>query len=905
MLEEYSKRRDFSRTPEPGARSAEPSHGSLRFVVQKHRARRLHYDFRLELDGVLKSWAVPNGPSLDPREKRLATMVEDHPLDYRTFEGVIHRGSYGAGQVIVWDAGIYSPDEGGHLSFGNPAEAEERMREALEKGKLSISLRGHKMQGSWTLVRMSRGPNDWLLIKHKDRYVDSDRDVLENDRSVQSGLTLEDLKGGLLPDPPGAVQDRFGKTTAFPSRLKPMMALTADQPFSHQEWIFEPKLDGFRVLAYLRGGKVTLQSRNGKSLTREFPAIVDELQALPEELVLDGEVVALNERGLPDFSLLQQQVAERSRISGHDAVPLIYHPFDVVYVNGRDVRAAPLLDRKRLLSQVVVPGEHIKLVEFAEEEGERFFQTATQLGLEGMVAKRRDSVYEVGARSRSWLKVKAVLSQEFVIGGYTKGEGSRASTFGALLLGYYEDNELRYAGKVGSGFDHSKLATLHKRLTRLETEECPFALDPELEGITNRWVRPELVARVKFANWTEERRLRAPVFLVLQPDLAPRSVVREAGEATASLVEAGQQLHSDVGDVNLAASAAVLEQLSGNQDGLLLDVAGYRISLTNLNKILWPAEHGMPPITKGDMVRYYARLGPVLLPHLRDRPLTFTRYPDGIYGESFYQKHWEHKPPEFVETVRIFSSSNEGDGDYILVNNLPTLVWLAQLAAIESHAWLSRTARKPDALHAGSTFSGSTEAIDGSVLSYPDFIAFDLDPYIYSGKEKKGEEPELNRRAFSRVVEVARALKEVLDQLSVSSFVKTSGKTGLHIYVPVLREYDYTLTRKTCETIGRFLMKQRPQDITMEWSVSKRTGKVFLDHNQNTRRKNMACVYSLRPLPGAPVSMPMRWDELDEIYPADFSIHTVPNRVERLGDLWTGILEAKHDLSRLLETGGL
>ena len=327
---------------------------------------------------------------------------------------------------------------------------------------------------------------------------------------------------------------------------------------------------------------------------------------------------------------------------------------------------------------------------------------------------------------------------------------------------------------------------------------------------------------------------------------------------------------------------------------------GHRVAVTNLDKVLWPASGGGRAVTKRDMIRYYARMGAVLVPHLRDRPLTMTRYPDGVDAESFYQKHWPHGLPDFVETVRLFSSHNEGDQSYVTVNNLATLVWLAQLADIEMHPWLSRTAPDVDGAHLTTDFGGSRERIESSALNHPDFIVFDLDPYIYSGRERKGDEPELNRDAFLKTVEVALALKDILDDLSLSSFLKTSGKTGLHIYLPVLRQYDYKVTRKACETIGRFLMRGRPRDVTMEWSVERRAGKIFLDHNQNVRGKNMASVYSLRPLPGAPVSTPVEWGELDQVYPTAFNIDTVPERVERLGDLWADILESKHDLRRLV-----
>ena len=349
--------------------------------------------------------------------------------------------------------------------------------------------------------------------------------------------------------------------------------------------------------------------------------------------------------------------------------------------------------------------------------------------------------------------------------------------------------------------------------------------------------------------------------------------------------------------------AAQIEGLAASGKDGRIEIGGHRIGVTNLGKALWPATPERAAVTKGEMLAYYARVSPWLLPHLRDRPLTLTRYPNGIEGQSFYQKRWEHELPPFVETVRLFSSTNEGDVDYIMVNNLPTLLWLAQLADIELHPWLSRTTASPDAMRLTERFTGSKEELRESVLNHPDFIVFDLDPYIYSGDEKAGEEPELNRRAFAKGAEIALGLKALLDQLSLSSFLKTSGKTGLHVYVPVVREYDYGVTRKTCELIGRHLLRQRPRDVTMEWSVSKRAGKIFLDHNMNVMGKNMASVYSLRPLPGAPVSTPLRWDELGSVYPSDFTIDTVGERLASVGDLWGDILTAKHDLRRLLESG--
>ena len=902
MLQSYSKKRDFDRTPEPDATGPPGSGRNLRFVVQKHAARRLHYDFRLEVDGVLKSWPVPKGPSFDPREKRLAVMVEDHPFEYRTFEGIIPKGSYGAGQVIVWDEGVYSPDEGGRLSFGDPGEAGERMRQGLNSGKLSITLRGHKLRGSWTLVKTTRGPNEWLLIKHADRHADDSLDILEQDRSVVSGLTIADLKSGRLPDPakvvdPSAGTSLIGREAPFPANLKPMMARLVEEPFSHPGWLFEPKLDGYRAVAFLRKGGAVLRSRTGKDLTPNFPEVVEELSQQPEdELVLDGEIVALDDRGLPDFALLQQRVGYPSALgsSSRSATSqVVYYAFDMLHADGRDLTQVPLIHRKALLSRTVLPADTVQVVEHVDADGEAFFQGAAAMGLEGMVAKKRDSVYEAGARSGSWRKVKRVQAQEFVVSGYTRGAGARAPSFGALLLGYYEDDRLVFAGKAGSGFDAPTLESLKTSLDGLETSRMPFDDAEDIDEEEPTWVTPDMVVQVKFAQWTDDDRLRAPVFMGVRPEVSPLTVVRERAEPAEPLADDGAE-HDSVGEV--------LEQLSGAREKMVLEVEGHRISVTNLDKVFWPATGDRSAITKRDMIAYYTRMGPVLLPHLRDRPLTLTRYPNGILGKSFYQKHWESDKPEFVETVRLYSSHNEGDVDYIAVNNLPTLVWLAQIADLELHPWLSRTSPEPDGAHLTTDFEGSGEAIDGSLLSYPDFIVFDLDPYIYSGREKKGEEPELNRRAFTKVREVALDLKDILDEMSLSSFPKTSGKTGLHIYVPVLRHYNFGAVRKTCELIGRFLMQGRPDDVTMEWTVSKRPGKIFLDHNQNVRGKNMASIYSLRPLPHAPVSTPVRWDELSEVYPTDFTIDTVPPRVEEMGDLWSDMLGAKHDLRRILES---
>jgi bifunctional non-homologous end joining protein LigD len=915
MLEKYQEKRDFERTPEPGPGGETDGRGPLIFVIQKHAATRLHYDFRLEVDGVLKSWPIPKGPSLNPADKRLAVMVEDHPFDYASFEGVIPKGEYGGGQVVVWDAGTYSPDEDGKLSFGTREEAEARMRDGIEKGKISVWLRGYKLKGSWTLVRTKRAPNDWLFIKHKDRYVDSDRDVTEDGRSVLSDLTIADIKAGRLPERKSVAEMclRPGdlgrvRTAAFPRSVEPMNASLAEGPFSSPDWFFEPKLDGVRAVAFIRQGEVSLFSRRGLDATKQYPVIARELREQTEpEMVLDGEIVAFDENGVPSFQQLQQRLnlmRESDIKRAESQIPVFYYVFDLLYAGGYDLRGAPLEQRKRLLRQVLMPTDRVFLVEHFEQDGETAFQAAVDNGLEGLVAKKRDSVYESGRRAKSWMKIKATQEAEFVVAGYTEGGGWRAGTFGSLLLGYYDDSgKLVYAGHVGTGFDDRTLRLLKEKLEALRIDQRPFAEAPAMSKIPFggpknskvTWVKPELVAQVKFAQWTKDGLLRAPSFLGLRDDKAPAEVRREEPVPLPDNGPGAQRKatgESGVGEV--------LEQLGSPEQKFILKVEGYKVPVTNLDKELWPALEGRRALAKRDLLVYLAKISPYLLPHMRDRPLTLARYPNGIYGGHFYQKRFEHDVPEFVQTVRLWSQDNATDVEYIFCNNLPTLVWLGQLADIELHTWYSRISPEPDGHHLPTTFTGSAKKIDTSLLNYPDFIVFDLDPYIYSGKEKKGAEPELNRKAFLKTCDVAFWLKDLLDSLSLSSFVKTTGRTGLHIYVPILRQFDYDTVRAACETIGKYLMAAHPKDITMEWTVEKRAGKVFFDHNQNVRGKTLASVYSPRPSPEAAVSTPVRWDELKEVYPSDFTILTAVDRVSKTRDLWAGILEAKHDLASML-----
>src|SRR5688500_12357612 len=828
-LSEYSAKRSFTATPEPAPEVRAVAGGPLLFVIQQHRARAMHYDLRLECDGVLKSWAVPKGPSLDPADKRLAMHTEDHPYDYASFEGVIPAGQYGAGEMIVWDCGVYSPDEGGKTAFHDRAEAERRVREELERGKLSFFLRGEKVKGSFALVR-TKDRKSWLLIKHKDRFA-AKVVITDQQRSVLSGLTVEDLKKLPVQRMPVARLVPAGKTGPMPASLAPMQAELAAAAFNDAQWMWEPKLDGYRALAFIGPAGVQLRSRRGLDLAADFPRLAQELAKQGVEAILDGEIVAFDAAGKPSFNALQNRGQQ-----------VVYYCFDLLHFAGVDLRKAAYADRRRYLAQCLLPSAQVQLVH-AAEDGVALKEAALASGMEGVVGKRKQSQYEAGKRSSSWLKVKATRSDDFLVGGYSSGKGSRAA-LGALLVGYRDGGKLHYASHVGSGFDQRTLARAKALLEPLRTKACPFAEKPPLNGPT-QWVEPKVVAEVQFQDWTEDRRLRAPVFLRFRDDL------EEPGEQN-----------------------DVLQQLENAKASCTLSVDGHAIRLTHLDRVYWPAEPALkqPVLTKRDLLRYFVQVAPFILPHLADRPLTMIRMPDGIHGQRFFQKHWEQERPAFVETITVWSGHKDESHDYLLCNNLPTLLWLAQSGTLEFHVWHSRARTGADAASRSTDYAGSLEALERSVLNYPDYVLFDIDPYIYSGKEAPGGEPELNAAAFEKGKEVAFRVRELLHGMGLEAIVKTSGKTGLHVFVPIRRTLDFEAARSVSETIGRHLMRQHPKDITLEWSVPKRTGKIFMDYNMNVRGKTLNVAYSPRGAPGAPVSMPLTWEELAGAHPLDFRL---------------------------------
>jgi bifunctional non-homologous end joining protein LigD len=898
-LSEYSAKRTFDATPEPSPALPEARSGPLLFVVQQHSARRLHYDFRLECDGVLKSWAVPKGPSLDPSEKRLAVQTEDHPFEYASFEGVIPPGQYGAGEVIVWDCGVYSPDEDGKTWFHDRDQAEHEVRAGLEKGKLSVLLRGEKLKGSFALVRTKES---WLLLKHRDRFAGA-VDLAAQNRSVLSGVAVEDLKSVPVRRIPAAELVPAGKIEAMPEKLAPMLAETAEAPFNAPGWIWEPKLDGYRVLAFIDERGVRLRSRRGLELAGSFPALTAELAKQGARgMVLDGEIVAFDPSGRPSFNALQNRVqlkTEREIAIADRTVPAVFFCFDLLHFAGVDLRRFAYQERRRYLAQCLLPSPLVQLVH-AGEDGVAMYSAALASGFEGVIGKRKESRYESGRRSATWLKVKPTQSADFVIGGYTRGKGSRAA-LGALLVGYWErgDNRnrgvLRFASHVGSGFDGNTLDQLKKRLAPLARKTCPFAEQPELPNPTT-WVEPKLVAEVQFQSWTEDGSLRAPVFLRLRDDVDPKAVRRTAARE-GNVVPDPPRARGEFEEV--------LTQLAGKSNAFTLVVGAHRIRLTHLDRVYWPADPALkqPPVTKRDLLRYLAEVSPYMLPHLADRPLTMIRMPDGIAGQRFYQKHWGEARPEFVETITVFSEHKDESHEYLLCNNLPTLLWLAQSGTLEFHVWHSRARSGPDAASQGTDYAGSLAGLEASVLNYPDYVVFDLDPYIYSGREAPGEEPELNTVAFEKGKEVAFWLRELLAAMSLEAIVKTSGKTGLHVFVPIRRTIDFDAAREVSEKVGRHLMRSHPRDITLEWSVPKRTGRIFMDYNMNVRGKTLNVAYSPRGALGAPVSMPLTWDELAGAHPLDFRVTNVAQRLAQTGDRWRDALEKKQSLERALAAG--
>jgi bifunctional non-homologous end joining protein LigD len=875
-LANYNKKRDFTKTREPRGRIKHSSQKKkLRsFVVQKHDASRLHFDFRLESEeGVLISWAVPKGPSLNPEAKRLAILVEDHPLDYLLFEGTIPSGNYGAGTVIVWDTGKYT--------------SKETLSEQMKRGKVSIELYGDKLKGMFSLIRTKR-EDQWLLIKGKDEYASnqditlfqpdsvltgkSNSDIEIETRSVKMAKSVNPKRYELIA---GISANSSEINLPFPN-IKPMLASPCDKAFNSKDWVFEIKWDGIRAILLKNKKNVKIQSRNGNDITKRYPEIVNAARislGACESAIIDGEIVVLNKNGIPDFHLHQHRIniqdSNTIKVLSRES-PATYFVFDMLYMENKSLKELGYLERREILSSTLQVNDLIKISDYIEEKGIEILHNSNKLKLEGIVAKYKNSVYREGIRSKDWLKIKNTKTQDCVIIGYTKGEGARVHHFGSLVLAIYSrlERKLRFVGHVGTGFDDETLDLVYSMLKKNEKDFMPVDKLPYMNREIT-WLNPILVAEIKFAAWTDDGILRAPVFLRLREDKKPNECIIEADNYN-----------------NSAHHIKVIRN-----DKTPIDM---KAKITNPTKIFWKATRDHPKFLKRDLIRYYETMCDLILPHLKDRPLSLSRYPNGIEGKSFYQKDWDQNKPDFVQTAKVHSEHRNSNINYIICNNRETLLWIANLGCIEMHPWYSRI----NEFDRCDTSSLLFEEKCG--LNFPDFIVFDLDPYIYSGKEKKGEEPQYNITGFKAAVEIAHQLKDILKELKINSYAKTSGKSGLHIYVPIINRYPYDQTKKFAEIIARIMVSRFPDKVTMEWSTIKRKGKVFFDYNQNARGKTIASVYSLRPNLSATVSMPVVWNNLDSILPTDFTIENVPQMVKK-SDVWAGVLTEKQNISEIIE----
>jgi bifunctional non-homologous end joining protein LigD len=644
-----------------------------------------------------------------------------------------------------------------------------------------------------------------------------------------------------------------------------------------------------------------IQSRNGKNITHRYPEITKAIGTVVksnESIVLDGEIVVLNKEGIPDFQMHQKRMnveSQRDIEFLSNEIPATYFVFDILYINGRNVEELQLSDRRKILNSVIAEGsKRIRVSEYIEEKGKALFKSVIERHLEGIVAKDKHSKYHQGIRSSAWLKIKGILTQDCIVVGYTKGEGNRQDYFGSLILAAYDDlGKLRFIGHSGSGFGFDQLKETLTVMQRLRTENnfCPLDSIPYTNSKPT-WLRPELTAEVKFSGWTQDLIMRAPIFLRFRYDKRP----------TECLIE---QLQQEIDHDIIIGNKVLKKEGETEEKGYTMPTPRPpELKFSNLDKIYWPSTGRLKrELTKGDLIEYYDKVSKYILPHLQNRPLSLKRYPDGITGKSFYHKNWIQEKPDFAKTIQVFSESKNDTVNYLICNNKETLLWLANLGCIEMHSWYSRV-HDFDACNSTAANCSDPLPLDEQKcgLDTPDFVVFDLDPYIYSGKEKEGEEPEYNVKGFKATVDVALDLKDLLGELHIDSYVKTSGKTGLHVFIPVAPIYGYTQTRTFAEIIGKMLSRRNPGKITMEWNSSNRKGKVFFDYNQNAKGKTLASIFSVRPTISASVSMPVEWRELSYIQPADFTLVNVPEILSsKGGDAWSTIYQKKQDLLKMIQ----
>jgi len=822
-LAKYRDKRRAGRTPEPFG--GEVVVGGSSFVVQKHHARALHWDLRLELDGVLLSWAVPKGPSPNQADKRLAVQTEDHPLEYAEFEGVIPEGEYGAGSMIVWDRGTWSPVEDPH--------------EGLEKGKLLFDLHGHKLLGRWTLVKTRQAPRSWLLIKERDAFMDPEGGTESYpDDSIYSGLTVDEYpRADERAEALAARAAELGakQRTVRADEVELMLATPAEEPFTREGWVFELKYDGYRLLAERSGREPYLRSRAGHDLTLTFPEIARAVRGLPlEGLVLDGEVVVHDGEGLPSFSRLQKRgriLNKADALRASVELPAIYYAFDLLALEGYDLRGLALLDRKALLRDVLPTVGPIRFSDHIAVQGEAMYAQVGQMRLEGIVGKKADAPYR-GGRSPHWVKVRTVRVEDFVVVGWTEPKGSRTG-FGSLHIAQYDGGELVYLGAVGSGFTDAELDATTTLLEALEVDACPCTSGAVPKGKGHRWVRPELVVEVKYKELTDQGLARQPSFSRFRTDKPPRECVVEGAaepdpEPPARIRVGGER----------------------------------KVAYSNLDKVFWP-EQGY---TKGDLIEYHRTVADWMLPYLEDRPLVMTRYPDGIGGKSFFQKDAPPYAPDWIRRVTLWSEGSERELSYFVAEDLESLLYVINLGTIPLHVWSSRI----------------------TSLATPDWCILDLDP---------------KEAPFTHVVGVARTLRGICEEIGLPTFAKTSGSSGIHVLIPLGRRLTYEQSRTLAQLLGRVVVAERTDIATLTRNPERREGKVYVDFVQNGHGRLLAAPFTVRPLPGAPVSAPLRWPEVNRrLKISSHTIATVPKRMARLEeDPLAPVLELEPDLLGALE----
>lgn len=875
-LTQYKQKRSFDKTPEPSG--GKPGKHDLRFVIQKHAASHLHYDFRLEMEGVLKSWAVPKGPSTDPSVKRLAMMVEDHPYDYRSFEGIIPKGQYGGGTVIVWDEGTYEPAEG---EFSARKDMEKNLLHQLHKGKLVFTLHGQKLKGQYALVKAEyRGENSWLLMKVKDKYAKAS-DVTKKDKSVVSGKTIRQIEkspAGVWNSnregtkkstrkkvtkpgkPPG------GRKQAMPKNLTPMLATLVDAPFDDADWIYEVKWDGYRALAYLQNGKADIRSRNNKSFNDKFYPVFEALQQLKINALLDGEIIVAGKEGVSSFGDLQNW---RSEADGE----LQYFIFDVLWMNGYNVMDLPLSERKALLPGLVPQHPLIHLSNTFDAAGTEFFEAAKKMELEGIVAKKASSEYKPGTRSKDWLKIKIAKRQEVVIGGFTQNEGS-PKTFSALLVGSYDGKKLSYTGKIGTGFNDRQQKDMMQQFKKRIRDTSPFDAEPDVNKPSRfrpnpprasvTWLKPELVCEVSYTEITSDGVMRHPSFEGMREDKKAKDITAEKARPVKEVVQ-----HKRKKNDTVLYDKKMLKRQGKRERKTLLNptnktqeraINGHMLKFTNLDKVYWPEEK----YTKRDLLNYYYQVAPYMLPYITGRPQSLNRHPNGIKGESFYQKDVTGKVPDWIETFPYYSEADQKKKNFMVCSNEASLLYMASLGCIEINPWSSRV-QKPD---------------------HPDWCILDIDP---------------DKNPFDKVVEVVNVIKKILDEVKVSSCVKTSGSTGMHVYIPLGAGYTYEQSKEFARVIVQLVHAELPSFTSIERATRLRKGKIYLDFLQNRPQATLAAPYSVRPRPGASVSAPLYWEEVKKgLEIKDFTIRNMPARLRETGDLFKPVLGKGIDMKKVL-----